>query len=148
MVARVDDVTGSMVAIHRSYLTREGHKANVEPMKASLGPIMGSAIPLDPAAPELVIGEGLETAASAGLTLNLSAWAAISAGNMECALALPNMVQSVVVAADPDGPGLRAAEAAARRWQGEGRKVRIIKPHQDRTDFNDLWQRHMARAVA
>lgn len=148
MIARVNDVIGNMVAVHRTYLTREGGKANVDPVKASLGPVMGSAIPLDPAGPEIVIGEGLETAASAGLMLNLPAWAAISAGNLERALALPDAVQSVVIAADPDEPGIRAAEAAAWRWQGEGRKARIIKPFEAETDFNDLWQRRMAREAA
>ena len=44
MVAGVQDAAGAVVAIHRTYLTRQGAKANVEPPKASKGPIWGGAI--------------------------------------------------------------------------------------------------------
>ena len=45
---------------------------------------------------------------------------------------------SVVIAADHDGPGLKAAEAAADRWQSEGRRVRIARPDRAGADFNDI----------
>jgi putative DNA primase/helicase len=48
----------------------------------------------------LVIGEGIETAASAGLLMGTPAWAAISAGNMAKGLVLPPEVRRVVIAAD------------------------------------------------
>ena len=145
LVALVQDVAGQPLGAHRTYLATDGCKAAVEPVKASLGPIWGGAIRLQPAAPEIVIGEGVETAASAGLLLGLPAWAAISAGNLAKGLALPHNVRSVVIAADDDGtnahgrnPGLEAAESAWRRWRAEGRAVRIIKPDAPRVDFNDL----------
>jgi len=75
-----------------------------------------------------VIGEGIETAASAGLLLGLPAWAAMSAGNLAKGLLLPPEVRAVVVAADPDRPGRAAADAAAIRWQAEGRRVRTATP--------------------
>ncbi len=81
MVAAVLDAAGRPVAAHRTYLARDGHKAGVQPARASLGPVWGGAIRLGPVAAELVVGEGIETAASAGLLLRLPAWAAISAGN-------------------------------------------------------------------
>jgi len=91
----------------------------------------------------MVIGEGIESSASAGALLGLPAWAAISAGNMAKALVLPLEVRSVVIAADNDKPGIEAAEAALRRWQCEGRAVRIFKPDDPGTDFNDIVQRRM-----
>ena len=55
----------------------------------------------------LVIGEGIETAASAGRLMGLPSWAAISAGNLAKGLVLPPEVLSVVIAADPDEAGQR-----------------------------------------
>ncbi len=138
MLALVQDVTGSPIAVHRTYLTRGGSKADVVPGKAAVGPIFGGAIRLDPAATEMVVGEGIETSASAGRLLGLPAWAAIAAGNLAQALQLPPEVRSVVIAADADGPGREAALAAAARWQAEGRRVRIATPDVPGADFNDI----------
>ena len=75
------DAAGSPVALHRTYLARDGRgKADADPVRASLGPVWGGAVRLDPVAPELVVGEGIETSASAGRLLGLPAWAATSAG--------------------------------------------------------------------
>lgn len=147
MVAEVLDVAGRPIAVHRTYLTPAGGKADRDPAKASLGPVWGGAVHLDPAAPELVIGEGIETAASAGLLLGLPAWAAINAGNLERGLLLPPEVRAVVIAADPDPKGREAAAAAATRWQAEGRRVRIATPHQPGRDFNDVLQDRARRAA-
>lgn len=149
MLAAVTDGTGALVAVHRTYLDAGGGKAKVEPAKASLGPVWGGAIrlePLDHACP-LVIGEGIETAASAGRLTGWPAWAAVSAGNMAKGLVLPAEARRVVIAADPDEPGEQAARAAALRWQAEGREVQIMRPT-GAGDFNDLLQRRVARETA
>jgi putative DNA primase/helicase len=138
LVAIVLDGTGAPVAIHRTYLSRDGHKARVEPVKASKGPVWGGAIRLDPAAPEIVLGEGIESSASAGRLLGLPAWAALSAGNLARGLILPPEVRAVMIAADADKAGSEAAEAAATRWRAEGRRVRIARPDRSGSDFNDL----------
>ena len=139
MLAIVRDVQGKPVALHRTYLRHDGRgKADADPTKASLGPVAGGAIRLDPVAHELVVAEGIETAASARRLLGLPAWSGISACNIERCLALPPAVQAVVIAADPGEPGERAARAAARRWQREGRRVRIALPDNAAHDFNDL----------
>jgi putative DNA primase/helicase len=152
MLAAVTDPTsGVLLAVHRTYLARDGrHKAPVEPAKATLGPIAGGVIRLaEPeAAKPLVIGEGIESAASAGVILAAPAWAAISAGNLS-RIALPPAVREVVVAADHDPVGQREAERAAQRWQAEGRRVRIAMPDAADTDFNDLlMRRRLAREAA
>jgi putative DNA primase/helicase len=141
MLALVVANDGVPLAIHRTYLSSNGTaKAEVEPVRASLGRVWGGAIRLDPAAAEIVIGEGVETAASAGLLLGLPAWSAISAGNMARGLLLPPEVRAVVIAADHDEPGLRAATTAAARWSAEGRAVRVAIPDRPGFDFNDLLQ--------
>jgi phage/plasmid primase-like uncharacterized protein len=140
MVALVSDASGAGVAVHRTFLQRDGSgKAGVEPVRAGLGPVWGGAVRLhdhDPSRP-LVIGEGIETAASAGRLMGLPSWVAVNAGNMAKGLVLPPAVRRVVIAADPDVAGRNAARDAWIRWHGEGREVRIAMP--DGTgDFNDL----------
>ena len=146
MLARIDNAAGELIAVHRTYLRPDGSKAGVEPVKASLGPVQGGAIRLAPAGPELVVGEGIETAASAGHLIGLPAWAAISAGNLARSLVLPPGVRTVVIAADHDEPdprtgrrpGQEAARAAAWRWRKEGRRVRVALPDRPGVDFNDM----------
>ncbi len=138
MIALVRDAAGNPTAVHRTFLSRDHTaKADVVPAKASIGPTWGAAIRLHDTAPEIVIGEGIETAASAGLLLDLPAWAAISAGNLAKGVMLPAEIKSVVIAADPDPPGEAAARAAAQRWTMEGRTVRILRPNGG-GDCNDI----------
>jgi KaiC/GvpD/RAD55 family RecA-like ATPase len=81
LMALVQDAAGQPLAIHRTYLARNGERASVEPPKASLGPTWGGVIRLDPLTEgqPVVIGEGIESAASAGRLMGFPAWAAISA---------------------------------------------------------------------
>jgi len=147
MVALVYDGAGSIAACHRTYLAGDGSKAGVAPPKASLGSFAGGAIRLHPAGPELLVAEGLETAASAGFLMGLPAWAAVACGNLACNMVLPPGVRSVTIAADPDGPGRRAAAKAARRWRAEGRKVSIATPDGP-GDFNDVLLARLAAGAA
>ena len=144
LVAAVLDGAGAFRGVHRTYLAPDGRKATLDPPRASLGHLWGAAVHLDPCGPALVVGEGIESSASAGLVLGLPAWAALSAGNL-CALVLPPAVRRVVVAVDHDAAGQRHADAAALRWRGEGRTVQLAMPDRPGQDFNDLVQ---ARAAA
>lgn len=133
-------MTGRLRAVHRTFLRHDGAgKAPVEPAKMTLGPVAGAVIRLAEPVDDkpLVIGEGIESAASAGRLINAPAWAAIAAGNM-ARIHLPETIHAVVIAADADPVGQREAEAAARRWQAEGRAARIATPDTPGADFNDL----------
>jgi phage/plasmid primase-like uncharacterized protein len=148
LVALVTDVSGQPSAVHRTYLTRDGSaKARIVPQKAGLGPVWGGAVrlvePVDGA--PLVIGEGVESSAAAGLLLGFPCWAALSAGNLGAGLVLPPEVRRIIIAADHDRPvktgarpGQDAAEAAAQRWRREGRRVEIALPDAPGADFADL----------
>ncbi len=138
LLAAITGEDGEFSAIQRIFLDRDGRKADCSPVKASIGTVAGGACRLQPASSELVIGEGIESSAAAGALLGLPSWSAISAGNLARSLILPASIRSVVIAADNDPAGLRAAEAAWRRWRAEGRSVRILKPNQKDGDFNDL----------
>ncbi len=143
MVALIWDGDGNICGVHRTYISPDGTKADIRPGKASLGSVAGGAVRISPAEPEIVVAEGLETAASAAAMLGLPAWSAIACGNLRASLVLPVFVRSVVIAADHDGPGRAAAAGAARRWRAEGRTVRIFQPDTPRLDFNDLYRTRM-----
>jgi phage/plasmid primase-like uncharacterized protein len=141
MVALMVDSAGMPQAIHRTFIARDGRgKAPIATPRKTLGMVAGAAVRLAPVADRLVIGEGIETSISAGLMLKAPAWAAISAPNLEFKLTLPASIREIIVAADHDGPGLKAAKAALARWRGEGRVVKIARPQKPGEDFNDLWR--------
>jgi len=84
-VALVEHVQHGKVAVHRTYLAADGSgKANVEPDKASLGPVRGGAVRFGaPSADKLLaVGEGIETTLSVVIACGLPGWAALSEGGM------------------------------------------------------------------
>ena len=107
------------------------------PPKRRLARYWGSAVRLAPLAAELVIGEGIETAAAAGVLMGLPAWSAICAGNLG-ALVLPVGVRSIVISVDRDASGERNARQAATRWRAEGRHVRLLVPDTPGHDAADV----------
>lgn len=133
-----------VVAVHRTFL-RDGRdgwgKAPVSPCKAMLGPVAGGTVRLSAPGPVLAVGEGIETCMAFAQATGLPTWAALSTSGLEAAI-LPPVVEvpEVVICADNDesGAGQRAAEYAASRWEAEGRRVRIVMPPNQGSDFNDL----------
>ena len=141
MLALMVDHDGTPQAIHRTFIAQDGKgKAPIATPRKTLGMVAGAAVRLAPIADRLVIGEGIETSISAGLMMGAPAWAAISAPNLEFKLKLPTSITEIIVAADHDGPGLKAAKAALARWRAEGRTVKIARPQTPGADFNDLWR--------
>lgn len=146
MLALIQDANANLIGLHRTYLTAAGAKAGVDPAKATLGHIAGGAIRLHPPCPEMLVGEGIETTASAARLLGLPAWSAVAAGNLARSMVLPELVRSVVITVDRDPAGERAAREAAWRWQREGRRVRLMLPDRIGADANDILmeRRHVA----
>lgn len=143
MIAPVSNPQGVLVSIHRTYLTRDGHKANVpKPKKlmptAIRGATRGGAVRLYPSDNILGVAEGIETALAVRLATGLPVWATISAVGM-ATLALPEGVSTVVVFADndPSRTGQEAAKALARRMLTERRTVKILTPNVTGMDWAD-----------
>jgi len=143
MVAAVVGVTGHLIGIHGTFLRPDGSgKADLPRAehRESCGPIGGGAVRLAALQPgkELAVGEGIETALSAMQLFDLPAWAALSAPGL-AALELTPAVDAVLICADHDrnAAGLQAALDASKRWEPEGRTVRIRWPRQVGSDFND-----------
>lgn len=105
--------------------------------KKILGGRRGGGVCLGRIDDRVVIAEGIETALSASAIFGMPAIATLGAGSTR-ALILPARVRRVVIAADNDEPGLRAAHALAVRLSDEGRDVRIETPPPQFKDFNDL----------
>ena len=136
---RADDPP-KIAGVHRTFLLEDGSgKALLEPVKMSLGDLREAGVPLAPLGPKVGVSEGIETGLSFQQATGIPTYAALSAAGMK-ALLLPTVVREVVIAADPDEVGMKAAEAAARRWHAEGLIVRIPKPP-GKLDFNDLARR-------
>lgn len=137
MVAAVQGPDGRLCGVHRTFLRLDGRaKANVSTPKMSLGHCAGGAIRLAAAASRIGVAEGIETALSVMQAISIPTWAALSTSGLK-ALLLPPLVREVIVLADGDEPGEKAAQDAAQRFVQQGRKVRIARPPEGK-DFNDL----------
>ena len=141
LVALVTDATDRQaMTLHRTWITPAG-KATVEKPRLLWpgAPAKGGVIRLWPdecVVGGLAIAEGIETALSLahGFT---PVWSCIDAGNLAAFPVLAG-VQSLLIGADHDDAGLRAAEACARRWHAAGRPVRIALAPESGADLNDL----------
>lgn len=127
LVAEVRDREGALVTVHVTYL-HEGRKlAPHEPrkiMSATSGHV-GCAcrlLPID--GPELGIAEGIETALAAHRLHGGPVWAALNAG-MLAAFVPPAGVERLVVYADADVPGFKAAWELRDRLPGVPVELRI-----------------------
>lgn len=89
---------------------------------------------------ELGVSEGIENGLSVQQTTGLPVWAALSTSGLS-GLVMPSRVRRIVILADGDEPGEKAAQTAAARWCNEGRQVRIARPPRG-SDFNDLLLSH------
>jgi putative DNA primase/helicase len=142
MIARVDNVSGQMVTLHRTYLTLDGHKADVPTPKKLLSPVIpgatnGGAIRLYAPDETLAVTEGIETALAVRCATGLPVWATSSAGGM-ARLSVPPEIRLVVICADHDLPGINAARELARRLLREQRRVKILTPVTSGADWADL----------
>ena len=141
MVARISSADGEMIAIHRTFLQRDGSgKAKVERPKLILGEARGGAVYLGELQETVNVTEGIETGLSFQQMKGGPTLAACSTGGM-VALGLPPLPLAAYVTIgadnDPNNAGLNAAKTAAARWRAEGRDVQITTPR-DVNDFNDL----------
>jgi len=153
LIARLTAPDGSPDLVHRTYLTAEGHKADIErPKRLMPGEVTpGSAIRLAPIGDELGIAEGIETAISAGILHRIPTWSAVSAALLRDWVAPPD-VRRVVVFGDNDANfvGQTAAHELAKRLKAERPKleVEIRIPEKTGDDWADVWQTRICSSAA
>lgn len=147
MIAMVRAPSGSPTILHRTYLTADGRKADVEkPKRVMPGTIAkGASVRLTGPAGELGIAEGIETALSATALTGVPCWAALNSA-MLMQWEPPAETRHVVVFGDNDGnfAGQSAAYALARRVASASRTVEVRIPDQTDTDWNDVLARRKA----
>ena len=136
LVAAVESVDDKLVGIQRTFLNAAGTgKAAVPKPKLSLGRVSGGAIRLAPCARVLAVAEGLEDSLSIQQETGQAAWCAAGASMLPNML-FPPGIQSVVIGADADDAGERAAVKAAEAFALRGLTTRIIYPLPPFKDFN------------
>ncbi|HWW64954.1 MAG TPA: CHC2 zinc finger domain-containing protein [Sphingomonadaceae bacterium] len=139
LVAAVRDVAGTVIGIQRIWLAGDGQgKAAITTPKRSLGQVKGGAIRLGKldGTGWLTVCEGPEDGLSLRNMLGGPVWVAAGATFLP-AMQFPPEVRTIVIGADNDPAGCRAAEDAAQAYAGRGLSVRIIRPLSGCKDFND-----------
>lgn len=144
MLGLVTVPTGEPATIHCTYITKDGQKAAVDPVRKLMTPSRvwsGGAVRLQSHKPNqvLCVAEGIETALSLKtLHPDICAWACISAGNLENFVA-PGNASTIYIGADNDESftGQAAAFNLAKKLMTKKFNVRVLMPAQMGTDWND-----------
>lgn len=140
MLAMIRDADGAPCLLHRTYLTSDGRKADLDPcrrlMPGDFKP--GAAVHLMPIGKTLGIAEGIETAWAASILFGVPVWAALNT-SMLAQWRPPEGVEEAIVFGDNDTgfAGQKAAYELAYRLSGKVRaEVRI--PSKPGMDWNDV----------
>jgi len=137
LLAEIRDAAGRFAGLELTYLAGDGHRAALAvPRKTVGGRPAGSAVRLDPAAPEMLVGEGVFSCLSASQVLRLPAWALLAVGNLRT-WTPPAAVRRVVIAADRGAAGEAGAAALAARLLSRGVRVEVRPPPGGCADWND-----------
>lgn len=140
MLAILRDNHNKGLGLQRVYLTMDGHKAEANPVRMTLGEVGVLRL----GAPQRVLGiaEGIETAMCASRLFQVPCWAAISANGLEN-FEPPPGIEEVIVFADNDHSftGQRAAFILAFNLKKKGFKVRVEMPLTMGEDFADILTR-------
>lgn len=136
------------VALHRTYLTQDGRKADVPSPKkltGTTGDMRGAAIRLAPpafieGAYRLGVAEGIETALAAAEGSRVPTWATVSASGMK-SFQWPRTPHELYVFGDNDvnETGQRAARELERKANACGVCVHTLIPPIAGADWADVW---------
>lgn len=150
MVGPVVAPDGRTVALHRTYLSADGRKAEVSTVKkltGAAGPLAGASIPLGKVQGGLIgISEGIETALAAWAGSGVPTVAAYCAGGL-AGWQWPAGARRIVVFADHDRAGLEAADTLRARAARAGLRCEIHSPSEPGQDWADVWQQGQAPVI-
>lgn len=136
LVARIEDVSGGLVTLHRTFVDPELEKRKAVMPVPDGKTILGAAVRLDSILSQtLIVAEGIETALAARELVfrasgqRLTAWATVSAEGM-AKLAITPSVRKVLIFGDADGSytGQTAAYALAKRLVASGVEAEVYLP--------------------
>lgn len=137
LVAMIRDKGGELIAVQAVFLTADANKIAGDGITAKMiwGTASGGSIHLADPAEKLALCEGLED----GLTIRQSlpewpVWVCCGTSGL-LAVEIPESVAEVLICADRDEAGMRAAHQKAERLLAAGLVVKIIMPRSAK-DFN------------
>jgi hypothetical protein len=140
LIALVTNITtAEPMTLHRTWIRPDGRKADVRPARMMLAgrSKRGGCIrlwPDDSVTHGLAIAEGIETALALARAYS-PVWSLIDAAELGRFPVLPG-IESLLIGADHDSAGLRAARDCATRW-GD-RHVHVVVPPELGTDIADI----------
>ena len=139
LVAAITPPAGEVTGVEVTYLAPNGDRARMPLARKTIGVRPpGSAVRLDPPAPQMLVGEGVATCLSAAARFGLPAWALLSTGNLR-AWRPPPGVEFVVIAADRGRDGERSALVLAAALRAMGVRGAIRWPPAPFGDWNEAW---------
>jgi hypothetical protein len=148
LLAGIQAPDGAITAVEITYLAPNGRRAqDLRLSRKTVGVAPGGcAVRLDPAATDLLVGEGVFTTRAASEWFGLPGWALMSTRNLRV-WGPPPEVRSLLIAADrgPDGEA-SAARLKARAAQA-GVAATIALPPEPYGDWNE-WSVAQARPAA
>jgi hypothetical protein len=131
---------GRLTAVEVTYLTWDGRRRRIALPRKLIGVFPpGAAVRLFPAAPEMLVAEGVFTTLSAAERFGAPGWALLSATNL-ARWTPPPGVRRVVIAGDPGAAGEAAAYALLARLRGAGLTADVRLPPDPFDDWNALQQ--------
>lgn len=148
MLAKVTDAAGLPVNVHRTYLTKDGRKADVpKPKRLMSGELPpGCAVRLAAHESRLGIAEGIETAISASKLWDVPCWAALNEGRLAVWMPPPGVTEVIVFGDnDENHVGQAAAYSLARRLSSKHLAVEVMIPDRAGDDWNDVHREQMAK---
>jgi putative DNA primase/helicase len=141
MLAVVRDPQGRPVALHRTYLTEDGHKAPVPCPKKLLKvfDLVGSSVRIFPPKDGLLgVCEGVEDALSAWILWQIPTWSALGTSGLK-GFEASEEIMELIVFADKDEPGRKAALELARKLK---KKMAVsVRQPGGHKDLNELLQK-------
>lgn len=137
LLAAVRDDSG-LVAVHRTFLDPVTNgKAAIDMPKRLLGLPAAGAVRLGQPGRVLGLAEGIETALAATALHDIPVWAVL--GNERFGMvAIPPHVETLVILADHDLGGQRAAKRAQALYQRDNLDLRVIWPPAPHNDWADV----------
>ncbi|MDF0545128.1 toprim domain-containing protein [Sphingobium sp. H39-3-25] len=138
LIAAVRDDAG-ITAIQRCFFDRAGPwlATDLRKAKLTLGRPLTGAVRLYRPTRCLGLAEGIETALSAAILLDIPVWATL--GNERLArVAIPDFVDQLILLPDNDQGGRLAAKRALDTYARPGRLIRTLWPWRGLNDWNDV----------
>jgi putative DNA primase/helicase len=143
MVALLQPNEGRAVGVHRTFLTPDGMKADVDPVRMVFGDC--AQVQLCPPSERMGVGEGIETCICASKRFGIPVWSAMNANGLK-AWEPPPIARSIVIFGDNDAnyTGQEAAFCLARKLAMKGLRVEVRIPDAVGSDWADVQMQEVA----